>query len=253
MAKNSYQALDDAQSNWLNGFTSSLANLQDQSANVAGQVNGLFTDAFSGMGDAIANFATTGKLNFADLANSIISDLARMETRILMSQALSSILGAFATGPSGANMGYFGSFSQSATNSTASSIVGGILNAKGGVYDSPSLSRYSGGVYDTPHYFAFANGGVFGEDGYEAVMPLTRTSDGKLGVKSAGGSNVVVNITNQGQPVQAKQTGTRQQGNTTIVDMVLTAVATDVTQGGKTAQAMQQRFGLQRRGVPMGA
>ncbi len=176
-----------------------------------------------------------------------------MEAKAIESKLFGLIASAFMTGPAGANMGYFGTFSQSATDSTARSIVGSILNAKGGVYNSPSLSRYSGGVYDTPHLFTFASGGVFGEAGPEAVMPLSRTSDGKLGVKSAGGASVVVNITNQGQPVQAKQTGTRQQGNTTIVDMVLTAVATDVTQGGKTAQAMQQRFGLSRRGVPMGA
>lgn len=60
-----------------------------------------------------------------------------------------------------------------------------IPNAKGGVYESPSLSTYSNGIYDSPQFFAFAKGaGVFGEAGPEAIMPLTRTSDGSLGVRA---------------------------------------------------------------------
>ncbi|MCB4121798.1 phage tail tape measure protein, partial [Klebsiella pneumoniae] len=55
--------------------------------------------------------------------------------------------------------------------------------AKGGVFDSPSLSAYSNQVYDSPQFFAFAKGaGVFGEAGPEAIMPLTRAGDGSLGV-----------------------------------------------------------------------
>ncbi len=69
-------------------------------------------------------------------------------------------------------------------------ISGFTFNAKGNVYASPSLSSYSNGVYDSPQLFAFAKGaGVFAEAGPEAIMPLTRTSDGKLGVRSSGGSS----------------------------------------------------------------
>lgn len=68
-------------------------------------------------------------------------------------------------------------------------------NADGGVYQSPSLSAYSSNVYTTPQVFAFARGaGVFGEAGPEAIMPLKRGKDGKLGVSAEGGS--IVNITN---------------------------------------------------------
>ncbi|MCB4232043.1 phage tail tape measure protein, partial [Klebsiella pneumoniae] len=60
--------------------------------------------------------------------------------------------------------------------------------AKGGVFDSPSLSAYSNQVYDSPQFFAFAKGaGVFGEAGPEAIMPLTRAGDGSLGVRAVGG------------------------------------------------------------------
>ncbi|WP_422099090.1 phage tail tape measure protein [Variovorax sp.] len=62
------------------------------------------------------------------------------------------------------------------------------FNAKGDVYSSPSLSAYSNGIYDRPQVFAFAKGaGIFGEAGPEAIMPLQRDSQGRLGVMSAGG------------------------------------------------------------------
>ncbi|WAT02954.1 phage tail tape measure protein [Rouxiella chamberiensis] len=64
------------------------------------------------------------------------------------------------------------------------------FNAKGGVYDSPSLSDFSNGVYDKPQMFAFAKGaGIFGEAGPEAIMPLTRSADGSLGVRAIGGGD----------------------------------------------------------------
>lgn len=131
------------------------------------------------------------------------------------------------------------------------------FNAAGGVYSSPSLSRYSGQVVNKPTMFAFASGaGVMGEAGPEAIMPLKRGSDGKLGVQAAGGGSgieqVIVSITNHGQPVQATQTGQRVDGKKMMIDLALDAVAGDVAKGGRVGQAMQQRFGLSRRGVPVG-
>jgi hypothetical protein len=66
-----------------------------------------------------------------------------------------------------------------------------------------------------------------------------------------GGMEVEINITNNGQAVEGKQTGQRMDGKKMIIDMVLQAVQSDIAKGGGTAQAMQQRFGLQRRGTPV--
>jgi hypothetical protein len=55
-----------------------------------------------------------------------------------------------------------------------------------------------------------------------------------------------------GQPMQAKQDGQRMDGNKLVAEFVLQTVASDTAKGGRTAQAMQQRFGLQRRGIPVG-
>ena len=55
----------------------------------------------------------------------------------------------------------------------------------------------SGGVIGTPTYFPLMQGGVglAGEAGPEAIMPLQRGPDGKLGVAGQGGGNsITVNI-----------------------------------------------------------
>ena len=56
-----------------------------------------------------------------------------------------------------------------------------------------------GGVVAAPSYFAHAGGlGLAGEAGAEAILPLRRGSDGRLGVAAAGGAgtiSVTLNVT----------------------------------------------------------
>lgn len=113
------------------------------------------------------------------------------------------------------------------------------FNAQGDVYDSPFLSAYSNQVISSPTLFAFASGGVpnmgvFGEAGSEAIMPLTRTSSGDLGVKAVGGSggNTYINITNQsGINLDMQELSRTQKDNgDTQINLLLRALSnnTDV-------------------------
>lgn len=83
-----------------------------------------------------------------------------------------------------------GSGISAANQASFESVIQGFAkNAKGGVYASPSLSAFSNGVYNTPRTFAFAKGaGIFAEAGPEAIMPLRRGADGRLGVSVQGGA-----------------------------------------------------------------
>lgn len=177
VAKETYAELDQLQSQWELGAGFALQNYVDQASNVAQQTADAFTNAFKGMEDALVNFAMTGKLDFKNLANSIIADLLRIQIRAQMSGLFGNLLGAIGIGGStGA--------------ATGSGVMSELTNlgafAKGGVFaGSPSLSQYRNQIHDTPKLFAFAKGaGVFGEAGPEAIMPLTRSADGNLGVRA---------------------------------------------------------------------
>ncbi|QLY02894.1 phage tail tape measure protein [Citrobacter sp. RHBSTW-00599] len=170
----------DAEKDYTAGFRRGAKNWVDSARDANSQMAGYAGSLFDGMTDSLAAFATTGKLNFKSFTVSILSDLAKIATRIALSSALQSIFGAVTSSYAGG-----GSTPSGAYDNAASGIN---FNAKGGVYDSPSLSAYSGGVYNSPQVFAFAKGaGVFGEAGPEAIMPLTRASDGSLGVRATGG------------------------------------------------------------------
>ena len=54
----------------------------------------------------------------------------------------------------------------------------------------------SGGVVSTPTHFPMRNAtGLMGEAGPEAIMPLKRGADGRLGVAAQGGAARPVNVT----------------------------------------------------------
>lgn len=79
------------------------------------------------------------------------------------------------------------------------SLISGILPfEKGGSFSQGRVMPFArGGVVSGPMTFPMRNGtGLMGEAGPEAIMPLTRGPDGKLGVRSQGGGgvSVVMNI-----------------------------------------------------------
>ncbi|EKB5298779.1 phage tail tape measure protein [Salmonella enterica] len=172
--------VDASQGDWTLGASRALDNFLTQGSNVAGMTENVFTNAFNGMADGIANFALTGKMDFRSFTVSILADLAKMEARIAASKLLGSVLGMFGFGASAG-----GSTPSGAYSSAALSVI---PNADGGVYRSAGLSQYSGSIVNRPTFFAFARGAaVMGEAGPEAILPLRRGANGKLGVVAAGG------------------------------------------------------------------
>ncbi len=79
-------------------------------------------------------------------------------------------------------------------------LVQGILPfADGGSFSQGRVMPFAnGGVVSSPTMFPMRGGtGLMGEAGPEAIMPLARGADGKLGVRTQGGGravNVVMNI-----------------------------------------------------------
>jgi len=91
----------------------------------------------------------------------------------------------------------------SALSGGLASVLGGMLPfAKGAAFMSGRVAAFArGGVVDGPTHFPMRGGlGLMGEAGPEAILPLARGADGRLGVRSgpAGGGGAVqvtMNIT----------------------------------------------------------
>lgn len=79
------------------------------------------------------------------------------------------------------------------------------LFANGGAFSQGKVMPFaSGGIVSGPTYFPMRGGaGLMGEAGPEAILPLARGADGRLGVRSGGGGRpvqVVMNITTPDAP-----------------------------------------------------
>ncbi|HEY4773979.1 MAG TPA: phage tail tape measure protein [Xanthobacteraceae bacterium] len=78
-------------------------------------------------------------------------------------------------------------------------IAGGLEKLFSGLFAANGAIKpfAGGGVIGAPTYFPLANGiGLAGESGPEAILPLARGPDGRLGVAASGGAaSIVINIT----------------------------------------------------------
>lgn len=128
---------------------------------------------FDRIGDSFAS-AIEQADSFTDALKRIGIELAQLAIKDLFKGSGSSILGAFGL----------------------SDIFGSVVaSANGNAFAGGKVIPFaSGGVVSNPTLFPMKNAtGLMGEAGPEAIMPLSRGPDGKLGVRSAGGgANVTV-------------------------------------------------------------
>ncbi|EKT66539.1 phage tail tape measure protein [Providencia alcalifaciens] len=161
-----------AETDWRSGVKAGLENWVDDASNYAGQAASATQSAMSGMVNNISDMLVGNKADWKSWAIDVLKSIDKVLINMALVQSMKAA----------------GSYFGGGFGSLMSSIV---PNAKGGVYDSPSLSSYSGQIVNSPTMFAFAKGaGLMGEAGPEAIMPLTRGSDGSLGVRVLGLENV---------------------------------------------------------------
>lgn len=224
-----YLASDAQRSDWTAGMREGFANWVDTASDYASQSADLVNNAMSGLVGNISDALAGNKVDWEDWASSVLQSMQKIILNAMLVDSLrsasnsgffSSIGGMFGAGAGAAS----GSTPSGAYNSAASGIK---LNAKGGAYASESLSAYSNRIVSTPTYFAFAKGaGLMGEAGPEAIMPLTRSADGSLGVRmvgtpgaTSGGGDTIIhqhfNISGNGDAAlkQAMQEAARQGAN----------------------------------------
>lgn len=179
-----YAASDAQRSNWTAGMREGFANWADTASDYASQSADLVNNAMTGLVGNISDALSGNKVDWEDWASSVLQSMQKIILNAMIVNSLQSSMGSggFFSGLFGSSAG--GSTPSGAYNSAASGLQ---LNAKGGAYASASLSAYSNSIVSSPTYFAFAKGaGLMGEAGPEAIMPLTRSADGSLGVRVVG-------------------------------------------------------------------
>lgn len=150
---------DAAKQDWAAGMKTAWGDYRDAALDANAQIQSVTSATLNGFGSQLASVLVDGQANFKDFTKSILKMLAEIAIK------MSAVKGLEAFG------------------------FGGLTaNANGGVYNSPGLSAYSGQIVSQPTLFPFARGaGLMGEAGPEAILPLRRGIDGKLGVVAASG------------------------------------------------------------------
>lgn len=160
----------------------------DTASNYADQTANLVSNTMSGFVDTLSGALSGNKTSWEDWSKSVLQSMQKVILNAMLVNSIKGLGGAgfmsmFSGGASAAAGDAGGLFSSGAFDNLT-------LNAKGGAYASEGLSAYSNSIVNTPTYFAFAKGaGLMGEAGPEAIMPLTRSADGSLGVRMVGGES----------------------------------------------------------------
>lgn len=161
------------------------------------------------MSAAFTQSITSGK-SFDDTLKTLALRLSALSVSAALRPVTNSLTG-------GLNSLFSGLFGGSGASTSAANPGANLKAAMGAI--KPFAA---GGVIGTPTYFPLSTGGtgLAGESGPEAIMPLTRGPDGRLGVAASGGAggNVVVNIV-------APDPGTFRRSETYLTGQIARAVA----------------------------
>jgi lambda family phage tail tape measure protein len=203
-----------------------------------------FSSAFE---DAILD----GK-RFSEVLQSVERDIARIILRTAVTGPAADVI---SSAVSGGMRSIMGSFSSPNTQSTNSALAAGPSSSNGALLPFANGNAFigghlipfaNGGVVSSPTMFPMARGmGLMGEAGPEAIMPLQRGADGKLGVRAGGGGQggVVINQTitidargadpSVDQKIRAAITIATRQAQAEMLDAV--------NRGGNAAKIMGRR------------
>lgn len=247
------QNLHDSQS-YLGGFKSAVKRITSEADNDAKMVGAVVDSTYGHIATSLGHIMDGNKVKWSDFRDALLNDLKKIALRMavlkLIDTAVSVWGGASAAGATGAtNMSVN-------PNAAVAPKFNFRASAKGDVFnESGRLRAYAkGGVVHSPTYFNHAGGlGLMGENGAEAVMPLTRLANGDLGVKAAGMSgaaggvviNAPVQVTvtvdgegNADSKIQAEQA--KSLGNSVRL-IVIDEVQKMLRNGGMINNAMKGR------------
>jgi len=194
-----------------------------------------FEDLFKGMGDAIVDFALTGKTSFGDMVQSILVGLIKMQVQMQMMGLFNAM---------GGGKGIMSSLTAAFTGTPTPSAKGNVFNG-GSIQAFAKGGTFTNGIVSAPTMF---NMGLMGEAGPEAIMPLRRGSDGSLGVAATGGSggNVSVQVINNSNAQATTNESVDSKGNRKIEVVIGEMTAGEISRSGSSSQkSIRSTFGIQ--------
>lgn len=225
MVKKADEAALQSSKSLEDGFKRGFINLKNELDDFASLAESAVKNTFNNMENILANFVATGKANFADLVQSIVSDFAKIAIRQSITQplfnGLSSYLG-FATAHSGG-------------------IVGS--DALRTTYASPAVFSnaprfHSGGIVgDEVPIIAKRGEGVFTREQMKAL--------GDTGARVSVNVNVINNASSEVKATVKKT----DQGNGTfnldvMIEKIEGAIGKNISKGEGLSPILEQRYGL---------
>lgn len=234
--RNYYSEVDKLNADWKNGAREAFSDYAESAANVAQQAQGVFSGAFRGMEDALARFVATGKLSFADFANSVIADLARIAVRQSIVGPLAAAFGSFFGSGAGApNAGQVAGATQGVNAGLPLSLSTGGYTGDGGKYEPAGIVHKGEYVLNAAATARIGVGkldrlnrlGGYAEGGLAGRPPGVWSS---VAASGAAAPSVTVNVVNQGgEQMQAEKSSARWDAalGQFVIDVVLARARKD--------------------------
>ena len=187
--QNEYKKLDALANSASYGVAKGIRGYLEDIGSLADSVANATKSIIQNLEENLSNFFETGKFNFKDFASYAIKQLQRVVLQQLIMKPLMNALGGLLGGGGGG---------------AVNTLFNPAMAANGKVFASNGIQPFAnGGIVSRPTLFPFAKGiGLMGEAGPEAIMPLRRGADGKLGVAGGGGTTINVSVDAKGSSVQ---------------------------------------------------
>jgi lambda family phage tail tape measure protein len=237
----------DYQRSFEYGTKSALRTYIEDATNAAKQAERAVTGAFRAMEDALTSFVTTGKLDFKSMADSIITDLVRIQIQRMITLPLANwASGLFSGGGSDAS-----ALPAGATDLMNSPVMvahsGGLVGAETMSSRSAPLGLFAGAP-------RFHGGGlvagevpIIARQGEAVFTPgQLRALGGAVGAKSE--VRVEVNVINRASGVEARVERQQQPDGgmrlDVIVEQMEARMSRSISQGSGLAPTLERRYGL---------
>jgi lambda family phage tail tape measure protein len=218
---------------WRTGFSTAWKDYAFAAADASSLAAGALTNALGGMEDAFVQLATTGKISFRSLADSIIADLARIAAKQLITGLVGNLFAGIGGQSAAATQGYVDDYSAIYGGGRA---AGGPVS-RGSYYEvgeqnRPELLQQGGKSYLIP-----------GNDGQ--VIPMAASSSGGSGQMRTPQININVQGDANVESASASQNSTGGFDVTVILKHFKNAIAEDISSGtGSVTSALKGRYGL---------